>query len=151
MILRFLIVFALALWLAACGGGEPDGDLLSASNRVRASGVACGPPAPELVRDSRLDAAALAHALDLHARQDPMSGISSHYGTNGSTPTQRAAIAGWQGRVGENLARGSWAAPGVVGAWVNSPGHCANLMDPQHTHMGYAQVGPYWVQVLASE
>ncbi len=39
-------------------------------------------------------------------------------------------------RAGENLARGYWSAPGMVDAWLASPGHRANLLDERFTALG---------------
>jgi uncharacterized protein YkwD len=45
----------------------------------------------------------------------------------------------------------------AVKGWLDSPGHCENIMDPRFAEMGiaYAQGhamkhGLYWVQVLAA-
>lgn len=41
---------------------------------------------------------------------------------------------------GENLSRASAAPTDVVGAWLGSPGHRANLLDPTYTQVGVACV-----------
>lgn len=57
--------------------------------------------------------------------------------------------------MGENIAAGSATAAGVVEQWMNSPGHRANIMNPDFTHIGvgYQQdpsgiYGYYWVQMF---
>jgi uncharacterized protein YkwD len=44
----------------------------------------------------------------------------------------------------------------VVNGWLDSPGHCSNIMDTQYTEMGIAYLvnrksdaGIYWTQVFA--
>lgn len=55
---------------------------------------------------------------------------------------------GW---MGENIAYGYPTAPTVMEAWMNSPGHRANILRPQFTHVGMgvkrdASGRRYWVQ-----
>jgi uncharacterized protein YkwD len=59
--------------------------------------------------------------------------------------------------VAENIAAGARDADSVVRGWLNSPGHCANIMGAQYREMGVAYVydkksdaGIYWSQVFAS-
>jgi len=40
--------------------------------------------------------------------------------------------------VGENIAYGPKTADEVVQGWLDSPGHCANIMDPRFAEMGIA-------------
>jgi uncharacterized protein YkwD len=58
--------------------------------------------------------------------------------------------------VGENIAYGPKSAEEVVQGWLDSPGHCGNIMDPRFAEMGIAYAagraskrGLYWVQLLA--
>lgn len=57
-------------------------------------------------------------------------------------------------RAGENIAGGYESAASVVDAWMNSPGHRANMLDPGFTHMGvgYLQKNTgyrhFWVQMF---
>ena len=55
---------------------------------------------------------------------------------------------------GENIAAGNATPAATVEQWMNSPGHRANIMNPDYTHMGvgYAAGGTYrhyWVQLFA--
>ena len=43
-------------------------------------------------------------------------------------------------RVGENLARGHVSADQIVSAWMASPGHRANVLDPRLTKVGVGAV-----------
>src|SRR5699024_2132648 len=49
---------------------------------------------------------------------------------------------------GENIAMGQRTPNEVVQAWMNSPGHRANILNPNFTHIGvgYVENGHYWTQ-----
>lgn len=51
---------------------------------------------------------------------------------------------------GENIAKGQPTPQEVVTAWMNSPGHRANIMNGSYTHLGVGYVVknnvPYWTQ-----
>jgi hypothetical protein len=64
---------------------------------------------------------------------------------------QRVAKAGWSA-TGENIAAG-YSVSAVVGAWMASPGHKANILDKRYTGVGigYAKGtchSSYWVQIF---
>jgi hypothetical protein len=44
---------------------------------------------------------------------------------------------------------GSPISGGVVADWMTSPGHRANILNPQVTQYGFAGAGSVWVLVLA--
>ncbi len=75
----------------------------------------------------------------------------------GHSPADRVRAVGYQEKlVGENIAYGPKSAEEVVQGWLDSPGHCENIMDPRFAEMGIAYAaghaskrGLYWVQVLA--
>lgn len=57
--------------------------------------------------------------------------------------------------VGENIAAGDTAPEGVVNTWMNSPGHRANILNPDYTEIGVGYVYKedseykhYWVQMF---
>ena len=97
--------------------------------------------------------AAHAHATDM-ARHS----LFEHRGSDGSQPSDRATRAGYRWRtVAENIAAGARDAKTVVQGWLDSPGHCVNIMGPQYTEMGVAFVhvpteepDTYWTQVFAA-
>ena len=39
---------------------------------------------------------------------------------------------------------------GTVKAWIESPGHCRNIMNSNYTEIGVARVGDYWTLVLGT-
>ena len=51
---------------------------------------------------------------------------------------------------GENIARGQATPKAVVDAWMNSPGHRANILNSSFTHIGvgYISDGKYWTQMF---
>ena len=59
--------------------------------------------------------------------------------------------------IAENIAAGTHSPAGVIQQWLNSPGHCANIMNPAYVHMGVAYAVPstadysiYWTQLFAA-
>jgi uncharacterized protein YkwD len=131
--------------------------VLELVNAARAEPRRCGrdrfEAAPPLAMATTLTAAASLHALDMAAR-----GELSHDGSDGSDSGERLTRAGYTWQVsGENVAAGQPDAEGVVAAWLQSPGHCATLMNPHFTETGVAfALAPgktpavYWTQNFAA-
>ena len=153
-------VLAAILGLAACdtvgtdGAPEPEvgievwDEMLAAVNDARAQGATCGdkpmPPAGPLIWDSRLDAAATAHSRDMADRRQ-----MTHRGSDGSKVGDRVRAAGYEWRyVGENIARGQRSVAEVMDGWMESPSHCAQIMDPALDEIGAAEAEGYWTQVF---
>jgi uncharacterized protein YkwD len=111
--------------------------VLSLTNEARAGGRRCGAqyfaPVAPLILDDALNRAALAHSIDMAAHDE-----FEHRGHDGSTPAVRVQSAGFGEHriVGENIAAGAITAAEVVRGWLQSPGHCQNIMDGRFTHMG---------------
>ncbi|MFH8976955.1 CAP domain-containing protein [Streptomyces sp. NPDC017890] len=128
----------------------PDGlarttaEVVDLTNRERA-----GAGLPALGVDARLTLAAQAHSADMVARD-----FYSHTDPDGGKPWDRAAAAGATRRtVGENIACGQRSPADVVEGWMNSPGHRANILKPDFTHIGVGlagggRAGTYWTQVF---
>jgi uncharacterized protein YkwD len=82
----------------------------------------------------------------------------SHTGSEGSSVSERISNTGYRWRiVGENIAAGRESADETVADWLNSPGHCRNLMNPDFTEMAVAcsssddsDLQRYWTNTLAS-
>src|ERR1700675_1152925 len=80
-----------------------------------------------------------------------------HEDLSGHSPADRVRAVGYQEKlVGENIAYGPKSAEEVVQGWLDSPGHCENIMDPRFAEMGIAYArgpvskhGLYGVQLLA--
>lgn len=85
-----------------------------------------------------LNAAALNQSQDM-ALQD----YFSHTGLNGSTPASRMNQVGYTSSYyGENIAAGDTTPEEVVQAWIDSPDHRANLLNPSFTQVG---IGYYYL------
>jgi uncharacterized protein YkwD len=127
------------------------GEVILLTNEARKVPRTCGetshPAAGALSAQPQLTEAAQGHAEDM-ARRD----FFAHDNPDGTTATQRMRAAGYTGgRTGENIAQGYSTAREVVDAWIDSPGHCRNLMSGNYTEIGigYYRGGPgrhYWVQ-----
>ena len=100
-----------------------------------------------------LDAVALEHSRDMAEHRK-----LGHPGSDGSAPADRVTRSGyaWRG-TGENVASGQQTADAVMKSWLDSPGHCENIMEPRFTEMGIAfALAPdqnpniYWTQVFAT-
>ncbi|MFD5450341.1 CAP domain-containing protein [Streptomyces sp. NPDC127100] len=136
-----------ALWavpLTPVGLGRATGEVVELTNRERArAGL------PGLAADPRLTAAAQAHSADMVARD-----FYSHTDPDGGRPWDRAAAAGATRRtVGENIACGQRSPADVVEGWMNSPGHRANILGADFTHIGVGlagggRAGMYWTQLF---
>lgn len=103
--------------------------MLDALNDARARGVRCGsremPPASPLRWSATLAAVAAGHSADMVNR-----GYFDHLTPEGRRPADRARAQGYRYRdLAENIAEGDWDLPGVVRGWLDSPGHCLNIMD----------------------
>ncbi|GHB40302.1 hypothetical protein GCM10010377_34040 [Streptomyces viridiviolaceus] len=136
-----------ALWavpLTPAGLARTTADVVGLTNRERTrAGLR------PLAADPRLTAAAQAHSADMVARD-----FYSHTDPDGGRPWDRAAAAGSAQRtIGENIACGQRSPADVVEGWMNSPGHRANILKPEFTHIGVGlagggRAGTYWTQLF---
>ena len=138
---------ARALWIVVAQPfhAPPPGDAavisreaLALTNQARAHARTCGarwfPPAPPLGLSAALTRAARAHSSDMAAHD-----FFSHTGSDGSSPGERAARAGYRwSMVGENIASGAATVRKAVADWLASPDHCANIMTAGFRQMGVA-------------
>jgi uncharacterized protein YkwD len=126
-------------------------------NNVRAKGTRCGKelfgPAPPVTLSGTLANVAFGHANDM-----AINNYFEHEDLNGKTPSDRVRATGYREKlVGENIAYGPKSVDEVVQGWLDSPGHCENIMDPRFVEMGLGYATShdskhalYWVQVLAT-
>ena len=125
-------------------------------NQRRAAGATCGgtvyPPAGPLTMNANLQLAARLHSQDMATQN-----YFSHTSLDGRTFDQRIRNAGYSGSfpLGENLAAGVPNPQSLVDGWMNSPGHCANIMNGGYrsTGVGYAFSSSstyrhYWTQTF---
>jgi uncharacterized protein YkwD len=110
--------FAGSTALATSAFASPAGDLAAATNAARsAAGLRA------LALNGQLTSVAQAWANQLAA-----AGTLSH---NGALRTQ---VTGWQ-VLGENVGMGG-DVPAIQAAFMASPAHRANILDPRYTQMG---------------
>ena len=135
---------------------EMIADFRKLVNEVRAQGTRCGErlfaPAPPLALSVTLANVAFGHAADMAEH-----GYFEHRDLNGQSPADRVRAVGYREKlVGENIAYGPKSVEEAMKGWLDSPGHCENIMDPRFAEMGIAYAagrsgrhGLYWVQVFA--
>jgi len=124
--------------------------LLQLVNDARKKGCHCGDtyyaPAPEVTWNDLLEKAAYKHSNDMFQNK-----YFSHTGSDGSGSGERITQAGYAWRYyGENIGAGYKTEQEVVKGWLNSPGHCRNIMNGNYREMGVARVGDYWTQEFGS-
>ncbi|HET8745886.1 MAG TPA: CAP domain-containing protein [Ramlibacter sp.] len=124
-------------------------------NAARAHAQRCGwrsmPPAPPLRWDGTLESVAAHHSRDMATRN-----YFDHRSPEGRMVFERVRASGYKYQiVGENLAGGDPHVASAVQGWIDSPSHCANLMDPRYVDVAVAcvgdrrsQWGTYWTMVL---
>ena len=121
--------------------------MLQMVNNVRATGCTCGttvmPPVAPLTWNNVLAAAALAHSQDMNA-----TGDFSHNASEGTSFSDRITAAGYTNwrALGENIAYGYTTEQAVFNGWIQSEGHCKNIMNASFKEMGAAKAGTYWTQ-----
>ncbi|MEX1367988.1 MAG: CAP domain-containing protein [Nannocystaceae bacterium] len=132
-------------------------DVLELVNEYRASGANCGSegsfgPAPALTMNPALLCAARKHSKDMNDRM-----FFDHTNPSGESPWDRMGQAGYSySAAGENIAGGSPDAAGTMNQWMNSDGHCANIMNPSFEEIGVGyhpggQWGHLWTQAFGSQ
>jgi len=133
-------------------------EMLTEVNVRRAAGATCDMdvfgPAVALEMDETIRIAARLHSQDMGDRN-----YFEHDTPEGITFSDRMSAAGFAGPFpwGENIAAGQGTAAEAVEGFMNSPGHCRNIMNPDYkvVGLGYAFVpgsdfGHYWTQDFAA-
>ncbi|WP_346043031.1 sigma-70 family RNA polymerase sigma factor [Actinomadura chokoriensis] len=113
---------------------------------ARRADAGCGP----LRVSPALHRAAQRHSADMASRR-----VLDHRGAGGDDPGERITAAGFRWSVwAENIARGQSTPSAVVGSWMSSEGHRANILNCRLTTVGIGVVrgggGPWWTQVFAT-
>ncbi|KOV64065.1 sigma-70 family RNA polymerase sigma factor [Streptomyces sp. MMG1121] len=117
------------------------GQVIALVNQQRAT-AGCGP----VSENADLDKAAQGHSDDMAAR-----GYFDHVSPDGTDPGQRITAAGYRwSTYGENIAEGQPTPQAVMDAWMNSPGHRANILNCAFKEIGVGvnkgSGGPLWTQ-----
>jgi len=152
------IVLARPLLTAKLGDAQSEGQkLLAQLNTARSQARQCGgqsfAAAAPLAWNATLGTVAQDHSRDM-----ANNNYLDHKDRDGRTPGDRAELSGYGGQlVGENIAAGQDTVGKVVDGWLASPGHCANLMNPQYQELGAAyatdpksNAGIYWTAMFGA-
>lgn len=158
------IVFAAlaaAAFTGAAGAVHLDRPVQGSSSV--SAGIQSGSAASEVVRLTNsarsqngyaalVEDGALSEAAAVRAREIARS--FSHTRPSGASFSSALSESGVSYlRAGENIASGQKSASEVVNAWMNSPGHRANILNSSYSRIGSASVNIdgtlYWVQLFA--
>ena len=134
---------------------QTDIDMLHAVNNIRQNGYQCGrqqqPQVPDLKWHCDVETAAEDHSDDMADNQ-----FMSHTGSDGSSASDRVSQADYQWvYVAENVAVGADSVGRVMRLWLDSPGHCKNIMSPKAVDFGAGWATGdngrrYWTQNFTS-
>ncbi|MET7489252.1 CAP domain-containing protein [Streptomyces sp. NPDC005538] len=117
-----------------------EAEVLKLVNEQRAI-VGCSPVAAN---------SALTDLAEAFSTQMADEGFFDHTDPSGATPWDRAEKLGITNLGGENIARGQADAAAVMDAWMNSPGHKANILNCDFKTLGVGvhlgTGGPWWTQ-----
>lgn len=84
--------------------------------------------------NAQLNAAAETHSRDMSKQNRPW-----HFGSDGSSPLDRVARAGYPGpMLGENISETFENELETLGAWMDEPGTRRVILDPNAINMGFA-------------
>ncbi|MFE9772206.1 sigma-70 family RNA polymerase sigma factor [Streptomyces sp. NPDC005931] len=124
---------------AAPAAGTPAAQVLALTNAER-SKAGCGP----VTQDDRLARAAQLHSEDMSAND-----YFDHTSQDGRSFADRAKAQGYASPGAENIAQGQSSAASVMDAWMNSPGHRANILNCSLKTMGVGVTDDWtWTQVF---
>ena len=135
---------------------EMDKAMLTHVNDTRSQPRSCGDvnyaATAALSWHCTLEDVAFSHSRDMGDHN-----FFSHTGSDGLNPGDRVLNAGYDWSVvGENIAAGQPTVDTVMSAWLDSPGHCANIMEASYTEFGAASYTVdgsdfpiYWTQLFA--
>lgn len=153
MTLRHMTAAILLLALAACGAGPeprlgPDGRPLPSAYRISAgekeaiafrmldsvNALRQAASAPPVTLNAQLTAAAATHSRDMSLQNRPW-----HFGSDGSSPLDRAARAGYAGRLlGENISETYETELQTLAAWMEEPTTREVILDRRGRDMGFS-------------
>lgn len=107
--------------------------------------------APALTLDSQLTAAALAHSRDMSAQNRAW-----HWGSDGSSPMERARREGYTGElIGQNISESYEDEIQTLSAWMQTRSTRDVIMDQSATKLGFAWYqepsGKFWWTLLTGK
>lgn len=131
------------------------GEVFNLVNEARATARSCGDQSFAATGPLRwsdlLARAAQAHSADMAAQN-----YFSHDSLDGRDMVARVAAQGYSySALGENIAAGQRTPDAVMAGWLDSPGHCQNIMNPNFRELGVGlaqggSYGIYWTQNFGS-
>ncbi len=130
---------------------NPDKQILiSLINETRLKGCNCGndyfPPVNPIKWNDTLELAAKEHSNDMKDNN-----YFDHKGNDGSSVGDRINKYSYKwSTCGENIAKGYSTEQKVIKGWIDSPGHCRNIMNGNFKEVAVATKGAYWTQVFAT-
>lgn len=126
-------------------------DMLQRINAARSEARVCGTQsfaaAPPLVWNDLLEDASEIHSMDMETydffgHQNPVTLQK----TDDRLQTVKYPYSRWA----ENIAISYPTVETVFKAWIESPSHCVNIMDPKNKEVGVFKQGKYWTQVFGA-
>jgi uncharacterized protein YkwD len=127
-------------------------EVLVIMNQRRSEGANCGsegsfPSAGPLTMQANLTCAARMHSKDMYDRD-----FFDHTNPDGDGPGERIDDSGYDAwGWGENIAWGQNSPAAVMQAWMDSDGHCSNIMNGSFTEVGVGwYTGDQWTQVFGT-
>ncbi len=144
--------------LNGCEVEAYQADMLDQVNDARATPRTCGdtdfPAAPALNYQCDLNTAAERHSQDMATNN-----FHSHTGSDGLKLKDRVNATDYDwSTIGENIAAGQRTVTDVMEGWLESEGHCKNIMNDQFEHFGVSRADNeaadfqrYWTQVFGAE
>jgi len=127
-------------------------------NQARAQPRQCGDTSHEAVGplswNSKLVIAAERHSVDMASNN-----FFSHTGSGNKRAAERVDAVNYKWQfVGENLAAGQPSLQEAINGWLDSPGHCRNIMQSSFKEAGLAcaenqstEFGIYWTNVFGAQ
>ncbi len=130
-----------------------EAQIVTIVNQRRSEGANCGGqqfgPTQPLTMEPALRCAARKHSKDMAENN-----FFDHTNLMGESPWDRIDMAGYGGfGSGENIAAGNATAEATMQQWMESSGHCSNIMNPDFNEIGVGyypggQWGHMWTQTF---
>lgn len=154
-----ILLISLSLSFLSCHSDNLDEGLISSSfdskkiekliNQYRKEGRECGStfyPKVEPVKWNKK----LAKAAEKHSKDMEKNNFFNHNSSDGKTAGDRIKAEGYPwATYAENIARGYTTEDSLIEGWLNSEGHCKNIMKAEVREMGFFKAGSYATLVLS--
>lgn len=138
------------LLIVSCNKIDTNSNIVTIINSHRQVGVICNnikyDAVPKIISDIDLDIVAAYHSQYM-SDNDTMC----HTWHDGTTMTARFHILKYNSTFkAENIAYNHSDVISVMETWINSPCHCANIMDKRATKVGFSCINGYYTLVLSN-